>query len=466
MYLYEALKCAGTGLQKVEKRGRGPLHYLQPVFVERNLMIIIGSLALVAAALELACYTLWIPDPLQKPLELHSLDRQLGKAAYIAAYILSLLRAPLGLLPYLAKLFIFFVLKVRYESAQSTYFREAINMVGDFVNLGITIILIRLAAGESGLQLSTFILYLPVGAELVRLIAERVPITFSVLWQLAPHRCIARGLLARQRSHIFWRWIAYCCARYCRYYALDNTDRAQYVLHALKQRAAHEEDLSKRLAYVQAFRGIPRRYSLRSGKVRDVARGEVFIHDTWTNDPWLLVGMAIRRAPWMFDPRYLRRPFYYMTEANRLATLCVLGYARYSLPYAVFQFGHEIRVARLHLFYALLRRVGVDIEWKVQADGTFQFDQIICWLERRLSRGKKVSEQQYLYSDSKAITDILHTYDANEPIAAIEVASRYTYPLKYVEEVLLDKIRAARAEQEERSRRAMPGFDIMGRSTA
>jgi hypothetical protein len=31
--------------------------------------------------------------------------------------------------------------------------------------------------------------------------------------------------------------------------------------------------------------------------------------------------------------------------------------------------------------------------------------------------------------------------------------------------VLLDKIHAAKAEREERPRRAMPGFDIMGRST-
>src|SRR5947209_2114650 len=143
-----------------------------PIFVERNLMIIIGSLAMVVATLELACYTLWIPDPSQKPLELHSLDRQLGRAAYIAAYILSLLRAPLGLLPYLAKLFIFFVLKVRYESAQSTYSREAINMAGDFVNLGVTMIAIWLVAGPPGLQLSTSILYLLVGAELIRFTAE------------------------------------------------------------------------------------------------------------------------------------------------------------------------------------------------------------------------------------------------------------------------------------------------------
>src|SRR6266699_1745442 len=228
----------------MEERSRLPLHYLHLVIVERDLeMIITGFLVFVVAAVELACYTLWIPDPLQKPLKIHSLDRQLGRAAYIAAYMLSLLRAPLGLLPYLAKLFIFFVLKVRYESAQSTYSREAINMAGDFVNLGVTMIAIWLVAGPPGMQLSTSILYLPVGAELIRFTAERVPITFSALWQLVPHRRIARGLLARQHPHTFWRLITHCFARYCRYYALDNSERAQSDLNTSRRYAASHSSM-------------------------------------------------------------------------------------------------------------------------------------------------------------------------------------------------------------------------------
>src|SRR5437660_4723467 len=172
--------------------------------------------------------------------------------------------------------------------------------------------------------------------------------------------------------------------------------------------------------------------------------GEVFIHSTWTNDPWLLVGMAIRRAPWIFDPRYLRRPFYYMTEANRLATLCVLEHARYSPPYAVFQFGHEIRVARLHLFYLVLRWLGADVEYKVNADGTFQFDQFICWLEKHFNHGQTPPEQRPIYCDEEVIAEVLSRDDSREPLSAQAIASRYTYPLKYVEEVLLKKIEAAR----------------------
>jgi hypothetical protein len=175
--------------------------------------------------------------------------------------------------------------------------------------------------------------------------------------------------------------------------------------------------------------------------VRDVANGEVFIHGPWTNDPWLLIGMAIRRSPWMFDPRYLRRPFYYMTEANRLTTLLVLEYARYSLPFAIFQFGHEIRVARLHLFYLLLRQLEIDIEFKVSADGTFQFDQLICWFEKRFGMTKVKARP--LYSDEEVIADILCNHPAGEPLASLDIAERYTYPLKYVEEVLITKIKTS-----------------------
>ena len=413
-------------------------------------MIFIGILVsvLIVSAIELTFYMFLIPGSSPEPLHVRPSDKYLGRAAYIIAYILSLLRAPLGLLPYLVKLFIFFGLNIRYESARSTYLREVINMLGDFVNLGLTTLLVLAIAGPPELQSPTLFFYLPLAAELIRLITERVPITFSAVWQLIPHRSIVRIAQARQQSSVFCKLFALCCNLYCRYYALSDTGRMHYVLCALKQRAACDEDMSKRLEYIQAFGIIPLRYGLRSGQVRDVARAEVFIHSTWTNDPWLLVGMAIRRAPWMFDPRYLRRPFYYMTGANRLATLCVLEHARYSPPYAVFQFGHEIRVARLHLFYLVLRRLGADVEYKVNADGTFQFDQFICWLEKRFGHMQASPEQRPLYSDDEVIAEVLCRYNASETIVAQDIASHYTYPLKYVEEVLLNKIEATREKLE------------------
>ena len=418
-------------------------------------------------AIGLLFYTFLLPHPEQPPRPLHKWPRwsrwekYAGRAAYIVAYILSLLRTPLGLLPYLVKLFIFFVLKIRYESAQSTYFREVINMLGDFVNLGLTLSFVLLLGGPPHMESLAIILYLPIAAEFVRLTTERVPLIFSAFWQLLPHRPFALFL---RTQCIVPCWLTH----YCQYYTLSDTERAAYVLRILKQLAIGDEDMTKRLSYIQAFRIVPQEHGLRSGSVRDVARGEVFIHAIWTNDPWLLIGMAMRRAPWMFDPRYLRRPFYYMTGANRLATLFVLAHARYSIPYAIFQFGHEIRVARLHCFYGLLRWLGIDIEYKVNADGTFQFDQWIDWLLRRCgqpgrppgiaptsqTKRSSVPPGRPLYTDDEVIADLLHNHDAGErnklkPLQSVamdaqQIAIRYTYPMQYVEEVLLPKIAAAK----------------------
>ncbi len=191
------------------------------------IVAVLVFVALFIFFLRLACYTLLIPDPSQKPLKITSLDSCVGRVAYIVAYVLSLLRAPLGLVPYLVKIFIFFVLKIRYESAESTYFREVINMVGDFVNLSLTTLLILHLAGSPKMWPPTFILYIPSCAELVRLITERIPITFSALWQLLPQRNIAKAIQWRRQSHAFWKLVV--ATRYCRYYSLSDADRANYV---------------------------------------------------------------------------------------------------------------------------------------------------------------------------------------------------------------------------------------------
>lgn len=395
---------------------------------------------------ELVLYTLCIPYPDQEPLKARVFDKHLGTILYFSAYLLSLLRAPLGLLPYLVKLFIFFVLRTDYESSHSTYWREVLNMLGDLVNLGLTIILVSFFVGTPTFTLPAFLFYLPIMAELVRLLAERIPILFSAAWQLFPHRQLAQYGLLHQGSNRAWELAIRCFPRYFQYFSLDDAARACYVLTSLKQRASPDSDVSDRLAYIRTFRIVPLHCGLRGGRVRDVASAEVFIHAPWTNDPWLLVGMALRRAPWIFDPRYLRRPFYYMSEANRLATLFVLRHVRYSLPFALFQFGHEIRVARLHFFYAMLRWMGLDIEEKVLADGTFQFDQFIYWLDRRFQHDHSMEEHRYLYSDDEVITDLLRRENASKALTKQEIAQRYTYPAKYVEEVLWDKIETARNE--------------------
>ena len=56
--------------------------------------------------------------------------------------------------------------------------------------------------------------------------------------------------------------------------------------------------------------------------------------------------------------------------------------------------------------------------------------------------------QRPLYSDDEVITEVLCRYNASETIAAQDIALHYTYPLKYVEEVLLNKIEATREKLE------------------
>src|SRR5437764_15200091 len=109
-------------------------------------MVFIVLLALLVFIIQLIYYIFLIPDPSQHPIKTPPLDRYTGIAAYIIAYTQSLLRAPLGLLPYITKLFIFFALKIRYESAQITYFRDVINMLGDFINHGVTIFFVMAIA--------------------------------------------------------------------------------------------------------------------------------------------------------------------------------------------------------------------------------------------------------------------------------------------------------------------------------
>ena len=46
------------------------------------------------------------------------------------------------------------------------------------------------------------------------------------------------------------------------------------------------------------------------------------------------------------------------------------------------------------------------------------------------------------------IAEVLCRYNANETIVAQDIALHYTYPLKYVEEVLFNKIEATREKLE------------------
>jgi hypothetical protein len=383
-------------------------------------------------SVELVYFVFCTPAPSDLPLKPYRIETYLGTVAYTAAYAFSLLRLPFSLIPYLTKLCFFIIFKSRYKSLWNSYLFQALGVLGDFVNLAVTPFLIVVIVGVARNDLVFLMLRLSLVAEFIRLMSEKGQMICSAIWQMIPHRAIARTLIGRQASYPAW------LARYCCYYALDDDQRMQYLLHALKRRASADPNAAARLEYVRAFRVVPPTDGLRCKRVRDVARGEVFIHRSWTNDPWLLIGQALRRSPWMFDPRYLRRPFYYRTESNRLATLFVLSHVRYSLPYAWYQFGHEIKAAKYDLFYRMLRQFGFDTETPVQEDGTYQFDQFIGWLKKRF--GQAIPSQRPLWTDEEVIADVWA--NGGEGISAQYIAEHYTYPLKYVEEVLLDKIYA------------------------
>jgi hypothetical protein len=341
-----------------------------------------------------------------------------------------LLRLPFVALPYLAKLSSYFLLRRRYAVVRAAYWFQAIGILGDFANLLLTPYLIVTIIGLPEHEILLVLLRLSTLAEYIRLISEKGQMIWSAVWQMLPHRAVARWL---RQAHISF------LARYTDYYALSDTERMACVIKTLKALAHTDKDVYTRLAYFNAFRIVPHINPLRCDRVRDVARGEVFIHRNWTSDPWLLIGQVMRRAPWMFDPRYLRRPFYYRTESNRLATLFVLQHPRYSPPYVWYQFGHEIKASRYDFLYRILRRLGFNLEEPVCEDGTYRFDRLIGWLEDRL--GLPAPEKRPLWNDKEVVVDVLKNGAVDWSAQAI--AERYTYPLIYVEEVLMEKIRAA-----------------------
>ncbi len=369
--------------------------------------------------------------------------RIVGAFAFVLASLGSLLRAPLGLAPYLLKVALALGLRVQYEAIKTTYTREAINLLGDIVNLGGTALLIRLALGAPHWSLLWLLCGLMLAAEYARLLSERVPTVFSAIWQLIPHRVIALRLKAWERMGAIRGMSASWLRAYTAYYLLDERARGMELIAALKERAAYDPAVAARVAYLRGVRVVPYAQGLRGGLVRDVARGEIFIHPSWSADPWMLIGLLMRRSPWVFDPRFLRRPFYYMSEANPLTSLFVLRHADYSPFFALFQFGHEIRVARLRWFYLALRLLGWDVERKVAFDGAFLNDQVIHRVGRALGYRRLPTEPRLLCSDEEVAAELAaaNVEGRDErPLTALALAERYTYPLCYVEDVLLPRL--------------------------
>jgi hypothetical protein len=287
-------------------------------------VIIVGVIFCVGLCTELTWRIFHTPDLDAAPRQPSTLDGVIGTAAYRLAQVLALLRLPLTLLPYVAKLLLHFALPIGYKTKRRSEIVELFGIIGDVANLGLTTIVVTTTLGETRPAPLVYLAYLPLAAEGIRLVCEKGRMCSSAIWQIMPHRQVAKRIaIIDQPSCRAWR-ILHPLSRYRRYYLLTDDDRLSYTLASLKREAALDPPAAHVLTYVQGFRIVPTAHSLRAGWVRDVAAGEIFVHRRWTSDPDLIIGQALRHSPWLFDPRHLERPFRYRGDSNRLGTLLVL----------------------------------------------------------------------------------------------------------------------------------------------
>lgn len=353
--------------------------------------------------------------------------------AYCLAYALSLLRLPFALIPYFIKLCLFFLLRDSFSSFWNKHSVQQIRISGDFVNFLIVAIILQKMYMSTDLAAGKVILILIAMAEVIRLVTEKGIVILSALWQGLPHRSIASRFHGKFHSRLL--------LDYSRYYILSDQKRLEKALRRLKARIRLSKSLQThtRLRYVKLFKIVPDSMDLRAGEVRDIARGEIYVHARWTNDRDLLCGLALRRSPWIFDPRFLRRPFYYRTEANRIMSIFVFQNYRLCPLYAIYQFGHEIKSARYDTFFRITRWFGCELEEHVQSGGTYKFDPFAkTVLKSRLTFTTRNTRS--LWTDEEVIKD-MEGYPIPSPL---EIAEKYTFPVIYVQEVLLPKIQSYR----------------------
>src|SRR5215213_343227 len=89
-------------------------------------------------AFNLCCYVCWIPHLSASPCAVNPLERQLGTALYGLAYLLSLLRLPFAILPYVTKVISFLLFRLHYDVGQYAILVEEVRIIGDFANFVVT----------------------------------------------------------------------------------------------------------------------------------------------------------------------------------------------------------------------------------------------------------------------------------------------------------------------------------------
>jgi len=390
----------------------------------------------VGIVVELLFYFGATPHLDEEPIRHYPLENGLGYAFFLVAQILTLLRLPFILLPYCLKLLFILTQQTTYQRlCQKTWF-DAVRVLGDGLNFWLmSFALLELAS----LWGSRWLVYAAILAEGIRLLTEKGQSIFTTIWQYLPHRSLAR-LGQRHRLGFQRIGLEKSLQRYIDYYLLPDEARLDYLWQVMGQRAAAAPDLQRKLLYLQAFRIVPSAHTLRAGDVRHIARGELYIYQRWSNDPWLVLGLALRRSPWCFDPRYLHRPFFYRSESNRLTTLLVLQNPRFSLPFTLYQLGHEIKAARFAWFFGLARRLGYELEEPVGADGLYHFDPFLSWLQNRWGHKHDDERRRPLWRDEQVLAEVTLRIQSGESLSPMLIAEQYTYPSMYVAEVLWAQI--------------------------
>jgi len=341
------------------------------------------------------------------------------------ADILSVLRLPFAVIPYLVKVIFYLALRKNFKVVWASNISQSIRIMGDFFNLGISFLFWYCLMPE---RLLTFLVFAAL-AEIIRLVLEKGFIIFSVFWQHLPLEDISKRLLILGMKS---EWLLY--------YSRPLSEKTKFIQNTISYFAQDEP----RFRYFSRFKILDSSDNLRMGHVREIANGNVFIHKIWVNDPWLSLGICTRRTPWIFDPRYLPRPFYYRSQANRLMTEFVLEYSAVFPPFSFYQFGHEIKSARFELFFKLARRFGVELEQYVQKDGSYFFDPLIINIGYVMGFENKKNDTT-IQNDSVAIFETTNKIDQGQKATPAMVAEEYSYPLIYVEEVLWQKIESAKA---------------------
>ena len=94
------------------------------------LLIVLGSLGAITLLVDAVWYVLLIPDLTQPPNRKPSLPRAIYLGLFGICYALGLLRIPFSIMPYTAKLILFFLLGRRFEEVWHHFGMQVVRLAG------------------------------------------------------------------------------------------------------------------------------------------------------------------------------------------------------------------------------------------------------------------------------------------------------------------------------------------------